>query len=87
MHFFLDKFEDNGWARLEREDGKSFDVPREWLPEEAREGDVLKGDVASQGQASRVSFTVDDAEKARRLEEVRTLRENRPVAPEGDITL
>ena len=87
MHFFLDKFEDGGWARLEREDGKSFDVPRDWLPEDASEGDVLRGEVASQGQASRVSFTVDDAEKGRRLEEVRKLRESRPVAPEGDLTL
>ena len=49
MYFFLDKVEDGGWARLEREDGKSFDVPRDWLPEAASEGEV-----ASQGQASRV---------------------------------
>ena len=49
MYFFLDKVEDGGWARLEREDGKSFDVPRDWLPEAAREGGVLRDEVASQG--------------------------------------
>ena len=87
LHYAIDRFEDNGWAVLERPDGETFNVPREWLPEDAEEGDVLSVDAASEGKASRLSFTVDATERERRLEEVRELRKSRPVAPEGDIEL
>ncbi len=86
-HVFIDRFEDNGWVALEREDRQTFNVPRDWLPEDAKEGDILKVDIASQGQASRISFTVDEEEKERRLEELRASREDRPVVPEGDLEL
>ncbi|MGI9050030.1 MAG: DUF3006 domain-containing protein [Rubrobacteraceae bacterium] len=44
MRVQLDKFEDNGWAvLLAYPDGKrSFDAPRELLPEDARIGDVFE---------------------------------------------
>ena len=28
MHYAIDRFEDNGWAVLEREDGETFNVLR-----------------------------------------------------------
>ena len=42
MHFFLDRYEDNDWAVLERPDGETFFVPVLWVPEAAVEGDVLR---------------------------------------------
>lgn len=44
MRVQIDRFEDNGWAvLLLYPDGKrSFDAPREMLPEEVREGDVFE---------------------------------------------
>ncbi|MGL4609044.1 MAG: DUF3006 domain-containing protein [Trueperaceae bacterium] len=39
--FVLERFEDNGWAMLERDDGELCQVPRAWLPSAAREGHVL----------------------------------------------
>lgn len=44
MRVQIDRFEDNGWAvLLLYPDGKrSFDAPRELLPDEAREGDVFE---------------------------------------------
>lgn len=44
MRVQIDRFEDNGWAvLLLYPDGKrSFDIPREMLPEEVREGDVFE---------------------------------------------
>ena len=85
--YILNRFEDNSWTVLERPDGELFNAPREWLPEEAREGDVLKVDAASKGRASRVSFTIDATETAKRREAARERREHLPKGPEGDIEL
>lgn len=43
MRVQIDRFEDGGWAVfLSYSDGeKSFDVPREFLPEDASPGDVF----------------------------------------------
>ncbi|CAN5313510.1 hypothetical protein BH18ACT10_BH18ACT10_10620 [soil metagenome] len=43
MHVQIDRFEDGGWAILSLyPDGKrSFDVPRDLLPEDASVGDVF----------------------------------------------
>jgi hypothetical protein len=60
----IDRFEDNGWAvLLLYPDGKrSFDAPRELLPEGASPGDVLE-----------VRFEHDRAETERLAEENRRL--------------
>ncbi len=44
MRVQIDRFEDNGWAVLLPYPGRgrSFDVPRELLPEEAAAGDVFE---------------------------------------------
>ena len=87
MHFTIERFEDKGWVVLERPDGELFNAPRTWLPEDAREGDVLKVNAASKGKASRVSFTVDAAETAKKREAARERREHLPKGPEGNIEL
>lgn len=87
MHYAIDRFEDNAWAVLEQSDGETFNVPKEWLPEDAREGDVLNVDAASKGAASRLSFTVDAAETDKRREDAAEHRERLPRGPEGDLEL
>ena len=60
MRVQLDRFEDNGMAVLlpYPEGRRSFDVPRESLPEEARPGDVFG-----------ISFVLDQEETRRAAEE------------------
>ena len=60
----LDRFEDNGMAvlLLYPEGRRSFDVPRELLPEDARAGDVFE-----------VSFAHDRRETERMAEENKRL--------------
>ena len=40
-HYTIDRFQDTAWAVLRDEQGKTFLVPRRWLPVQAREGDVV----------------------------------------------
>ncbi len=44
MRVQIDRFEDNGWAVLlpYPDGGRSFDLPRELLPEESAAGDVFE---------------------------------------------
>jgi Protein of unknown function (DUF3006) len=64
MRVQIDRFEDNGWAvLLPYPDGRrSFDVPREFLPEEVSAGDVFE-----------VRFEYDRDETLRIAEENRRL--------------
>jgi hypothetical protein len=41
MQLIIDRVEDNGFAVLEREDGATFTLPRDWLAEEAQERHVF----------------------------------------------
>lgn len=50
----IDRFE-NGWAVIEY-NGKTFNFPRELIPYDAREGDVLKMDVSVDHEATRKRF-------------------------------
>jgi len=64
MRVQIDRFEDNRWAvLLSYPDGRrSFDVPRELLPEEVSAGDVFE-----------ISFEFDREETVRVAEENRRL--------------
>ena len=63
MRVQIDRFEDNGWAVLFLyPDGRSFDVPRELLPEEVTAGDIFE-----------VRFEYDREETLRIAEENRRL--------------
>ncbi len=64
MRVQIDKFEDNGWAVLlpYPGGGRSFDLPRELLPEESAVGDVFE-----------VRFVRDREESARIAAENRRL--------------
>ena len=86
-HYAVDRFEDQGWAVLERSDGETFNVPREWVPEDAGEGDVLRLELATQSEASRLLLVVDRAEERRRRGEAEERRARLPKGPEGDLEL
>ena len=64
MRVQIDRFEDNGWAvlLLYPDGARSFDAPRELLPEGASPGDVFE-----------VRFEHDPAETERIAEENRRL--------------
>jgi hypothetical protein len=64
MRVQIDRFEDNGWAVLlpYPEGRRSFDVPREFLPEDVSAGDVFE-----------VRFEYDRDETLRIAEENRRL--------------
>jgi hypothetical protein len=85
--YTIDRFEDNGWAVLEREDGKTFNVPSDWLPTEVEAGDVLQIDFSAESKVSTINIDIDDEATAYRLEKAKELRASLPEAPEGDIKL
>ena len=85
--YTLDRFEDNGVAVLEKDDGTTFDLPAEWLPEDAQEGSVLSFELSREGGSSSMSFTVEEVATAQRLEQAKALRASLIQASEGDIEL
>lgn len=73
QQFVIDRFEDNGWAVLEREDGTTMNVQADWLPPDAKEGDVLVLEVVREASGSSLSFSVDSEGTQERLQESREL--------------
>ncbi|MEX2531290.1 MAG: DUF3006 domain-containing protein [Gemmatimonadota bacterium] len=85
MRLVVDRVEDGEWAVLESQDaGRSFPIPRTWLPEAATEGDVLLVERTGDGE---VRFTVDGDDTAQVTERMRALRESIPRGPSGDFEL
>ena len=94
--YILDRFEDNGWAVLEDEDGISFNVPRFWLPDDLAEGDVvvveqqelLSEDEAyfTTGYRSLDIYTDKEATQARQ-DRAKELRDSLSKGPQGDLSL
>jgi len=70
------------------DDGRTFDVPRRTLPKGCREGTVLRIDAVAGEAPDWAEATVDDAERARRLERAReTVRRLSETDPGGDVDL
>jgi hypothetical protein len=84
--YTLDRFEGE-WAVLETEQGKTFSVPREWLPADAAEGAALTVSASSEPGAKTLRVELDSAAQSERLSEARRLRDPLPRAPKGDISL
>jgi hypothetical protein len=89
--FVIDRFEDGGFAVLEAEDGRTFPVPRDWLPEGCAEGDVLSirpaaGEADTPG-AIRLEIRRDPEATRARLEEAKAIRDRLPRGGDGDIAL
>jgi hypothetical protein len=93
--YVLDRYEDNGWAALEREDGATFNVPKDWLPGNAQEGDVLVvkklPDLSTFGLEDEPSVTldiyVDEEATNQRRRMAKATRASLPKGPEGDLEL
>ena len=94
--YVLDRFEDNGLAVLEDEAGRSFNVPRFWLPRGLSEGDVVVVELQDVISEDDLDFAthyrgldlyVDQAATDARRNRARDLRERLPKAPAGDLEL
>lgn len=83
----IDRFEDNKIAVLEQEDGSTLDVPAEWIPEGAKEGDVLSFEPPIDSMSERLHFFIEAEATAQRLAYAKRLRASLTQAPEGDIEL
>ena len=80
-HYVVDQLEGD-IAVLETPERGRLEVPRDDLPEDAKEGSML---VRHEDEQGNVSFTVDHEAGAKRLEEMKALRASLPKAPEGDL--
>ena len=84
-YYVVDRFEGKT-AVVVGDDGGSFDVPRRQLPQDCREGTVLRVEGSDGTDWSRA--VIDDVERRRRLDQAReALRRLGETDPGGDVTL
>lgn len=86
-HVTLERFEDNGWAVVERPDGETFNVPRSWVPGSAQEGAVLRLELNTDAESVQVALSIDHEETERRREEAQAWYDATPKVGEGDLEL
>ena len=83
--YIVDRIEDEAWAVLEADDGSAaLEIPREWLPRDLTEGQVVEAEVEEDGL---VRFRVDSAAAENRVQRLDELRGEIPGGPEGDLEL
>ena len=86
--YTIDRFENGEWAVLENDRGRTFSVPREWLPSTAREGDVLTTIEIAEGAGTRtIRFELDPGARDEQLAKAGQRRDALPRGPKGDISL
>ena len=86
--YTIDRFEGPAWAVLEDEGGKTFPVPRRWLPEKAREGDVVsESERAADDDTVSLNLQLDPAAREERIAKAQQQRDQLPQGPKGDIYL
>jgi hypothetical protein len=85
-HYTIDRFE-GAWAVLENEQAQTFQVPRAWLPADAREGDVLAATEEGQQGTATLHLRLDPAMRNERLTNAGRTRDRLPRGPKGDIAL
>jgi DUF3006 family protein len=85
-NYTIDRVESE-WATLEDENGRTFNIPRDWLPADAREGDVLNASGVEAAGANLLRLTVDPEKREERLDEAAQRREALPRGPKGDVKL
>ena len=90
----IDRFEDNDLAVLESRKGientevMNFSVPRSWLPEDCKEGDILTVTSSAVGlNEGTLTFAIDREGTARATQEISNLRASLTKVPDGDIDL
>ena len=65
----LDRFEENGYAVMYTDDGKKFDIKRELIPENVKEGTRLKIHVLGSKVSKFVTDDNDTQELKRKIKE------------------
>ena len=85
--YTIDRFEGD-WAVLEDEQGRTFSVPRHWLPTDAAEAAVLKASADGvDGAVKTLRFELDFSARDERLKNARSRREQLPRGPKGNVSL
>ena len=88
MQFYtVDRFEGSEWAVLEDERARPLRVPRNWLPGDAREGDVISASVGTGTGTTSLLFELNPEKRDERLADARALRSQLPRGPKGDLQL
>jgi hypothetical protein len=85
--YLIDRFEGPDWAVLEDEHARTFSLPREWLPDDVREGDLLDASRQLALGAHYVRFSLVEHGREARLEAAKRKRAAIPQGPKGDISL
>ena len=86
--YIIDRFEGGDWAVLEDDQARTFRIPRQWVPVEAREGDVLDASDEPHAPAVQsVRLAIDPAGREQRLADAHRRRGQLPRGPKGDISL
>ena len=87
-HYTIDRFEGAEWAVLEDHQGKTFLVPRRWLPTPAREGAVLIATAQPpDDETVSLTFQLDHVATEERFARLNALRAQLPNGPQGDVKL
>ena len=85
--FTIDRLEGRQWAVLEDEQGRTFRVPGNWIPEQAREGDVLDAAEDRTSTDVVIRFELNHEARQQRLADANRLRNQLPRGPKGDVSL
>ena len=86
--YAIDRLEGPDWVVLEDDTGRTFQVPRAWLPADARERDVIRVQADhTNPSAIGLSATIDADATARRAGDASDRRGRLTRGPEGDISL
>ena len=86
-HYVVEALEHPDLATLEGPDGRALAVPRSWLPEHAREGDLLTALATHATADASVRFEIDAAATEERRRTLQQRRDGLPRAPSGDLEL
>jgi hypothetical protein len=88
-YYTVDRFADAAWVVLEDDTDRTFSIPKSWVPEDTKEGDVLSlvVDRDRSPSAAVLNVAIDGEATERRRREVDELRQRLPRAPKGDFSL
>lgn len=86
QHYIVERFTNGGHIVLEHAAG-SFEIPAAWAPGDAREGDVLIGEIERNGPESRLRLVIDPEATQERRSKLSEKRAKLKRGPKGDLNL
>ena len=89
LFYAIDRFDGRDWVVLEDDAARTFNVPRSWVPADAREGDVIKIhiDLQTSPGATALRLALDPDAKVKRIRDADQRRQQLPRGPKGDVSL